>query len=74
MEKLSDGFTEVSDEFIDDLLTPDPVTHHDIEMGCSSRGCGSPTYLKLKGVPYCYAHIIRKANELLKEYEKLNGR
>jgi hypothetical protein len=44
-----------------------PFKFYDKEMRCLSRRCGSPTYYKLQGVPYCSKHIILKMNEMLIE-------
>lgn len=44
-----------------------PIRFFDVEMRCSSRGCSSPTYIRLKGMPRCMMHTIRLANELLVE-------
>jgi len=58
---------ELADDFIDDLLTPDPIQFFDWNLRCASRGCGSPTCRTLYGVPYCMPHILDKCNEILKE-------
>lgn len=42
-----------------------PLRWYDKEMRCASRGCSSPTYLKVQGVPYCGTHALHKMNELL---------
>jgi len=44
-----------------------PITYHDKEMRCASRGCSSPTYVKIRGVPRCSAHALREANDMLTE-------
>jgi len=44
-----------------------PMRQYDNEMRCASRGCGSSTFHKLQGVPYCMIHIMRKMNEMLYE-------
>lgn len=41
------------------------IRFYDKEMRCASRGCSSPTYIKLDGIEYCMMHIILKCNELL---------
>lgn len=46
-----------------------PLRWYDKEMRCASRGCGSPTYCKLKGIPYCIMHSLKLMNELLVELE-----
>lgn len=40
-----------------------PVTWHDIvspnkSLRCTSRGCGTPTPYKLRGIPKCKDHLI----------------
>jgi hypothetical protein len=42
-----------------------PVKLTDTERRCVSRGCSSPTYYKLQGIPYCSTHLIRLVNEML---------
>ena len=44
-----------------------PIRFFDKEMRCGSRGCSSPTYIKVKGMPKCMMHTIRMANEMLVE-------
>ncbi len=41
------------------------VTWHDDEMRCTSRRCGSPTYIKVLGMPLCSTHAILKLSEIL---------
>jgi len=48
-----------------------PLRWFDTEMRCVSRGCSSPTYCKLEGVPYCTMHALKLMNELLIRYEGL---
>lgn len=43
------------------------VRWYDVGMRCASRGCSSPTYVKLKGVPYCMKHMIHNMDKLLNE-------
>lgn len=45
-----------------------PIRWYDKEMRCASRGCGSPTYIKFDGVPYCGMHTLRLANERLQQH------
>lgn len=35
------------------------------ENRCASRGCSAPTYVQLKGVPYCTIHIIQIMGDML---------
>lgn len=42
-----------------------PLRWYDKEMRCACRGCGSPTYCKLKGIPRCLMHALREMNEML---------
>jgi hypothetical protein len=37
---------------------------------CASRGCGSPTFIRVLGVPYCTSHALNFINQ---EYMKLDG-
>lgn len=61
---------ELSDDQIDELLTPEPIQYFDKEERCVSRGCGSPTHRTLYGIRYCFPHILDKCNDLLKEKDK----
>jgi hypothetical protein len=53
-----------------------PVRQYDKTLRCANkfslhaRECGSPTTYKLKGIPYCEVHLIRKMNEMLTEEEE----
>ncbi len=42
-----------------------PIKWYDVTMRCASRGCGSPTTYKFRGVPYCMTHTLKLANELM---------
>lgn len=64
----------LSTEFIQELLKKDapreslqtgPIRFFDKEMRCASRGCSSPTYIKIEGIPLCMMHTILRANEML---------
>jgi hypothetical protein len=44
-----------------------PLRQFDNEMRCASRGCRSPTHFKVKGIPYCMIHAMRKLNDMLIE-------
>jgi hypothetical protein len=37
----------------------------DTEMSCLSRRCGSPTWIKINGVPKCNTHAIIELSKLL---------
>ena len=42
-----------------------PLLHYDREMRCASKGCGSSTFLKVKGIPRCMTHALTELNEML---------
>lgn len=42
-----------------------PLRRYEKEMRCASRGCGTSTYFKVQGVPYCQAHALAELNEIL---------
>ena len=42
-----------------------PLRRFDQEMRCASRRCGSSTFVKVQGVPYCMTHALDKLNEML---------
>jgi len=42
-----------------------PLRWFDREMRCASRGCGSATFCKVQGVPYCMMHSLTELNEML---------
>ena len=44
-----------------------PLRWVDSTLRCASRGCGSPTNCKLKGIPYCLMHTLGKMNDMLLE-------
>jgi hypothetical protein len=44
-----------------------PVTYHERTKSCESQGCGAPSHLDLKGVPYCDNHIIIALVHLLQQ-------
>jgi hypothetical protein len=49
------------------------VTWVDDETRCTSRRCGSPTYIKILGMPLCSTHAILKLSEILDPKPKLEG-
>jgi hypothetical protein len=55
-------------------LQDGPLRWYDHEMRCASKGCSSPTYCKVEGVPYCMMHSLRKLNELVVQVTKLRER
>lgn len=44
-----------------------PLIYYEREHRCASRGCGSPTHYKVRGIPYCSIHALRKLNEMVCE-------
>ena len=73
-------FEAIPDEIIDELLEESettaryeaPVQHgplrqFDNYFRCASRGCSSPTFFKLQGIPYCMIHCLRTMNDMLVE-------
>lgn len=42
-----------------------PLRFVDETMSCVSRGCGSPTWCKVKGIPMCLMHALRELNQML---------
>lgn len=44
-----------------------PIKRYDVEMRCASRGCGSSTYIRFRGIPKCTTHTLKEANELMVE-------
>jgi hypothetical protein len=44
-----------------------PLRWIDTEKRCASRGCGSSTHCKVKGIPRCMKHALDELNELLIE-------
>jgi hypothetical protein len=70
----SPSFTELDEDFLNKLEEQHappkqvgPLRFHDKEMRCSNRGCGSPTYLKVQGVPRCGTHSLIELNAMLVE-------
>jgi hypothetical protein len=47
-----------------------PLRHFDQEMRCVSRGCRSPTYHKVKGIPYCMIHAMQELNSMVVKLEQ----
>ncbi len=46
---------------------PGPLKWYDKEMRCASRGCRSPSYCKVEGIPYCVMHALHKLDILCHE-------
>lgn len=44
-----------------------PLRWYDTIFRCASKGCSSPTYCKLKGIPYCTMHVMKEMNKMLIE-------
>lgn len=42
-----------------------PLRQFDSYHKCASRGCGSPTFYKVQGVPRCSIHALRQLNDML---------
>lgn len=67
--------TSLTDDLIAELLAPQqalqvvpqegPLRFFDVEMRCANRGCSSPTYCKVQGVPRCFVHALHVLNEML---------
>jgi len=68
------------DDLVDDLLGQEespgkreypvppqvgPLRHFDVSSRCASRGCGSPTFLKVRGIRRCTIHALRELNQML---------
>jgi len=65
---------ELTDEEVEQLLEEKagpkqvgPLRFHDTEARCASRGCSSPTYLRVQGVPKCGTHALIELNTMLVE-------
>ena len=41
------------------------ITWVDGPLRCASRGCSSPTYCKVEGIPYCMKHSLDKMDEII---------
>lgn len=46
-----------------------PLRWYDKEMRCALRGCTSPTYCRINGIPRCMIHALHDLNELLLAFE-----
>lgn len=46
-----------------------PLQWYDEEMRCANKGCSSPTYCKLSGIPRCMMHALREMNLMLIAHE-----
>jgi hypothetical protein len=42
-----------------------PLRWFEKEMRCACKGCNSPTYCKVEGIPRCMIHALRELNDLL---------
>lgn len=42
-----------------------PLRWFDTTDRCSSRGCGSPTLIKVRGIPYCTSHALNELNRII---------
>lgn len=70
----------IPDEIVDELLAEStqtamfeppkqhgPLRQFDNYYRCASRGCSSPTFFKVKGIPRCMIHALRELNDMLVE-------
>jgi hypothetical protein len=44
-----------------------PVRYYESTLRCVNKKCGSPTHLKINGIPRCFTHAIIELNDLLIE-------
>lgn len=52
-----------------------PARIYDKEHRCATKGCSSPTYYKIEGVPRCSAHALIILNDLVIEaQDNMNAR
>lgn len=68
-------FDTITRLLADEQLTPQrkfpipiqegPLRFVDEKLRCASRNCSSPTYIKIKGIPYCMMHSLRELNEII---------
>jgi len=42
-----------------------PLRYTDTTMRCAARGCSSPTFIKINGIPYCTTHGLYVLNKEL---------
>jgi hypothetical protein len=42
-----------------------PLRFIDTELRCASRGCSSPTYIKVNNISRCYMHALTELNDML---------
>jgi hypothetical protein len=42
-----------------------PLRQYDTTMRCACRGCSSPTFFKIQGIPRCMIHALRELNYML---------
>lgn len=42
-----------------------PLRWHDTTAPCTSRGCTSPTYIRIKGAAKCTSHALHALNEII---------
>lgn len=47
-----------------------PLRFYDTEMRCTSRRCGSPTYIKVSGVAKCKTHALHDLNDIILRLEE----
>lgn len=44
-----------------------PLRRNDTGYRCASRRCGTFTYFKVRGIPYCMIHALNILNDMLIE-------
>src|SRR5262245_19553413 len=42
-----------------------PLRWYDATMRCTARGCASPTYCKVDGIPLCTMHSLSRLNDMV---------
>jgi len=42
-----------------------PLKWYDTTQPCASRGCTSPTYIKIRGISYCTTHALNMLNQII---------
>src|SRR3954454_18051305 len=42
-----------------------PLRWYDVTEPCASRGCTSPTYIRIRGISYCTSHALNMLNQII---------
>lgn len=42
-----------------------PLKWHEATERCGSRNCGSPTRIRVRGIPYCTTHALNILNQII---------